>query len=432
LYNGYKVDVETVSSHKSKCKMQKNVEINEVIDIIDKNKLQNDETLRYNLKICQANNNDINKYFSDRASLSKNIEVTLDKLDQKTANKLLDQLKSEYVSVETMFKKSVLLSVLRNDANKELIKAVAKISVDDLNNSKFEIKMDQKKLIERIEKFKNDSKPFYIKFERISSVEVKQIIDYFSDESSVFNISFHSVHFSSFNKFLNEEKELINGLHLSKFSFDDLNQKEAKMFIQVLRNSNTQFTLEFKKLTCGQAKRLFKKADLTQKDIEIGKKVKTLVDMYMKNEAPIMELGEFGVKGIEFLIEINEKAFIPWRSITTVALLTAVQTTIGVGLVCTGFGATIGMSFVSEGISDSLTVFNAYRTRHFSWADYFTQKAISISISVTTTGLSKLKDAGKGAGTLFSEATKEGLEAAGSSLLSNGKNVGKELFKTGK
>jgi hypothetical protein len=432
LHNAYKVDVETVSNDKSKCKVQKNVEINDAIDAINEDKLLNDETIRYNLKVQQANTNDINKYFSERA-LSKKIEVMLDKLDQKTANKLLDQLKSEHVSVEIMFKKSVILSVLRSDANKELIKAVAKVSFDDdSNNSKFEINVDQKRLIEKIDKLKDESTVFYIKFERILPIDAKRIINCFPAESSAFNISFHLVHFSSLNKFLNEEKELLDGLQLSKFSFDDLNRDEAKMFIDVLRNCGTPFTLEFKKLTRDQAKRLLKKADLAQEDIEIGKTVKTLLDMYMKNAAPIAELDELNAKGIQYLIEINEKTFIPWRSIAAVAVLAASQTALGIALICTGFGATIGMSFISEGITDSIAAFNAYRTRQFSWTDYATQKAISISISVASAGLSKLKDAGKGVGTLVSAGTKEGLEAAGSQLLSNGKAVGKELVKAGK
>lgn len=160
----------------------------------------------------------------------------------------------------------------------------------------------------------------------------------------------------------------------------------------------------------------------------------------MNSQLPHVELAELAARGIEYTFDLSEKRFIPWRSICTVALIGTLQIVGGGLLIATGFGATVGMSLISEGISDMLYAYRAYSSRQFDWVDYGKQKAISIAISVASMGLSKFKDAGKGissvvsgeAKTLATEAAKEATEAAATQLTTNAKTIGKEMLKTGK
>ena len=39
---------------------------------------------------------------------------------------------------------------------------------------------------------------------------------------------------------------------------------------------------------------------------------------------PTLELSEFTARGIEYLLEINEKRFIPWWSVASVGLLASI------------------------------------------------------------------------------------------------------------
>ncbi|CAF4465845.1 unnamed protein product [Rotaria sp. Silwood2] len=133
----------------------------------------------------------------------------------------------------------------------------------------------------------------------------------------------------------------------------------------------------------------------------------------MNDSKPDLELSEFSGRGIEYLLEISEKRFIPWLSIASVAILGVVQMAVGAVLICTGFGATVGMSLVTEGAADLFTAYRAYSTRQFSWSDYGKQKAVSLVISAASMGFSSIKDAGKGVQTIVSGARQEILEQAG-------------------
>ena len=98
----------------------------------------------------------------------------------------------------------------------------------------------------------------------------------------------------------------------------------------------------------------------------------------------------------------------------------------------TGFGNSVGMGLIAEGLSDLFMAYRGYATRQLNWQDYCKQKAISLIISAVSAGYSKIKDAANGLSTLASEVTKEGLEQVGSQIVSNSKTVAKEMLKTGK
>ena len=104
------------------------------------------------------------------------------------------------------------------------------------------------------------------------------------------------------------------------------------------------------------------KAHLEQEEIQLSS-VKNLIELYTKSAIPHFELDEFAAKGIEYLIEINEKMFVPWMSVIAVATFGVLQVVIGGVLIAIGFGATVGMSLVAEGISDIFYAYRAYRSR---------------------------------------------------------------------
>jgi hypothetical protein len=98
--------------------------------------------------------------------------------------------------------------------------------------------------------------------------------------------------------------------------------------------------LEFKNLSCEQVKYIVQNANLQQEEIEI-RKVKNLSDSYMQTAIPRYELAEFSAIGIEYILEINEKQFVPWRSVVAVAILGSCQVIAGGVLIATGFGSTV-------------------------------------------------------------------------------------------
>jgi hypothetical protein len=106
----------------------------------------------------------------------------------------------------------------------------------------------------------------------------------------------------------------------------------------------------------------------------------------MQNSRPTLELSEFSSRGIEYLLEINEKRFIPWRSVVAVGCLAGIQMLVGGVFIATGFGATVGMGLIAEGVGDIFTAYRAYSTRQFVLSDYLKQKAVSLVISAYTMG----------------------------------------------
>ncbi|CAF4590118.1 unnamed protein product, partial [Rotaria sp. Silwood2] len=156
------------------------------------------------------------------------------------------------------------------------------------------------------------------------------------------------------------------------------------------------------------------------------------MELYTKGSIPTVELNEFTAKGIEYMIEINEKRFFPWRSVIAVAILGSLQIIAGGVLIATRFGSTVGMGLITEGIADMFTAYRAFSNRQFSWGDYCKQKAVSLVISAVSMGYSKLKDAEKGVKTLVGSAGTEALEQAGTQFATNTKTIGQTVAQTGK
>ena len=161
--------------------------------------------------------------------------------------------------------------------------------------------------------------------------------------------------------------------------FDRLGRKTAKTLIKQIRKQKLEFSLTFKELTSFQTMKLIEIVPIDQENIEITK-VKPLIELFMNESRPYLELSEFSGRGIEYLLEINEKEFIPWINIAVV------QIAVGGILIGTGFGATVGMGLITEGVADLFVAYRAYSTRQFSWSDYRKQKAVSLIISAISMG----------------------------------------------
>ncbi|CAF4129993.1 unnamed protein product, partial [Rotaria sordida] len=220
------------------------------------------------------------------------------------------------------------------------------------------------------------------------------------------------------------DDELVN------IDFDELEEETAKTLIQQIRKKKLDFSLTFKNLEYGQIENLIDTASVDQEDIKINKV--NLRELFMKELRPDLELAEFSGRGIEYLVEVSEKNFIPWFSISSVAGLAVVQMAVGGILIASGFGSTVGMGLITESVVDLFIAYQAYSKRQFSWSDYGKQKAVSLIISGISMGISAIKDGCKGAKTVMTAIGQEALEQAGTKIVTNGSAAGQVLVETGK
>ncbi|CAF1444874.1 unnamed protein product [Adineta steineri] len=409
ITSSYQVDLKIIHSD-NKIEEFINKQINELITLID---TKTDDTLRFYIIIKRANVNGINNYFKNTTNNSTNLQVDFNGLEYDSVNEKLSSIKSKSINIEMVLTKLVLLSIINR--NTRIDTATVYVTEQNLYE-----KVNRNELVKRVTELKNDDSCFYIKLE---SLQINQIESLISDCKEIsFNISFIGIDF--YNS--------INGLNgQGNFYFDNLNKTTSEIIINDLRKENIEFSLEFKDLTNDQVEYIVANANLAQENIQISK-VKNLMELYTKGSIPTLELNEFTTKGIEYMIEINEKRFVPWRSVIAVAALGSLQITVGGVLIATGFGSTVGMGLITEGIADMLTVYRAYSNRQFTWNDYCKQKAVSLVISAVSMGYSKLKDAGKGVKTLVGSAGTEALEQAGTHFVTNTKTIGQTLTQSGK
>jgi preprotein translocase subunit SecA len=382
-----------------------NVQARDAISIIEK---QENDNLRFNINFANANK--LEKEL-DKLLSSSEINIEYLRLDSETARNYLSQIKAKNIEITITGKKEDLIIV-----------------IEDKDIETIEFFDDRKNLSESLyketalRKFSEISDEIIkIKIRKIRNELANQIVGFCNVAS--FDINFMGINIKESLKSLDYENLNV--------SFDNLGESEAEKLIKVLRKENIDFGLVFKNLDYRQVEGIIAKASIDQEDIEITK-AKPLSEMFMDENKPTIELLEFSARGIEYLLEINEKRFIPWRSIVTVGAIAAVQMAVGGVLVATGFGATVGMGLITEGAADIFTAYRAYSTRQFTWSDYAKQKAVSLAISAVSMGWGKIKDAGKGAQNLIVGVGEEVLEQAGTQVVMNGKAVGKTLVQSGK
>ncbi|CAG0914726.1 unnamed protein product [Notodromas monacha] len=409
-------------------------EINEAISIV-KEEMQKDiprsKDLRFDMVIKEANVNALNEELvhSKGSDPDVTLNVEFGNLNQAEAMLKLSSIKARSLDIEFVANKSnkeLLNLVQRNEALKS-----AKVYVS--KTSTFE-KVTRKELVNRFKNLETDTSPLFVKFEALTSGVGQTSRDIVNSSCGqqgnvMFGIAFHGVQDYYNNTGLRDA-----GGHRVNLSFDKLNRKSAEMVINTLRKENLEFSLEFKDLSHKEVKFILKQASLEQEDMEI-RKVKNVCDLFMKAAYPTVEINEFESKGIQFLLEMSEKMFVPWWSVCAVAALGACQIIVGGVLIASGFGASMGMGFVTEGLADMMTAYRAYSTRQFHWSDYCKQKAVSLVISAVSAGYSKCKEsvqgAAKGMETFVTGVGKEALEQAGTQVVSNAKVVGQTLIKTG-
>ena len=128
--------------------------------------------------------------------------------------------------------------------------------------------------------------------------------------------------------------------------------------------------------------------------------------------------------GLEVVYSIEKKPKFCWSGLTCFIMGIA-QLAAGVLLTVftVGTAATIGMTLISEGISDCISGIEGMVTGEFSWAEYAISKSISIAISLASGGIARLVskvDKGAKLGSKFGSKF-------GSKLSKVGSKLGKEL-----
>ena len=409
LTSSYQVDLH-IKHTDNKVEKLENKQMNELIGEIEK---RTDGTLRFDIIIKNANINEVNKYFKRKDNTIGNLQVDFDRLDYESANEKLSSIEAKSFNIEMVLTKSILLKMIDSYA------WIQNAKVCRTEQQLYE-KIDRAELLRRINELKNEDSFFYIKLESLQISQIENIIN--ENKEITFAISFIGIDFYNSIKGLDGQ---------ANFYFNKLDKSTSEMIIKVLRTENIEFSLTFQNLEHDQVERIVSEAKLEQENMQINK-VKHITELYTKSSMPTAELNEFIAKGIEYMLEINEKRFIPWKSVISVAVLASLQILLGGILIATGFGAPVGMSLITEGLADMFTAYRAFSNRQFSWSDYCKQKAVSLVISAVSIGFSTLKNVAKGLYSVAAGVGKEALEQAGTQCITNAKTVGQTMAQTGK
>jgi len=184
--------------------------------------------------------------------------------------------------------------------------------------------------------------------------------------------------------------------------------------VETFRKANFEMDLKISNLTYDEAVSVIKTPKIKTEEIE-AKRVKNVMDYYCKGHIPqplYLLLG----RGLEFHLSLNEKLFVPWFSVCTVAGLGALQIIAGSTICLTGLGTTIGAGFIKGGCADLVYTHRVYSTRRFNLKAYVIRKTLSIGLSCATFGL--------GAFAYLGNVGTEAVEPGSVELLVNGKEVG--------
>ncbi|XP_047128515.1 uncharacterized protein LOC124809060 [Hydra vulgaris] len=383
----------------------KNISVKEAIDLVEKK----DDKCRFSIDFINANKT---ADFIQKSKIGFDIEFL--QITSKSAQEKIENTEFEVVTVEIQGTPEDLLKAVKS-STKDVQLLFAK------EEGSFSITLKANIALEKIQEEKIE----FIKIEKLTKEEAQNVFKLCPE--SKFNINLVSVN----------QKSAVNALKYfegecyARATFKNLGHFNASKFIPKIREANQDFSLIFKNLNRLQFEQLIQKASIKQEDIEITK-FKTLGELFLEENRPVLELQEFAARGIEILIEIFEKGFIPWMSISIVSAIAAVQMLVGTALVASGWSATVGIGLITEGFADLHTVYKAYSTRQFSWKAYGTQKAISLAVSAVSMGWGAIKNAGKGTVVLAEGIGSEVVEQATTQAITNFKTVGETVIQTGK
>jgi hypothetical protein len=303
--------------------------------------------------------------------------LEFNQLTQTAAIKKCNQIKADTATISITAQTGEILTII-NQLAKE-----AKVQVFDSAKEVWKIlSRDTAKHAIEI----SQSESCLIKIENVTLPLAENIIE--AAPNAEFNISFINVD-SRFDQ-VEEGGQTVN------VSFAGLECEQSKLLISKIRQENAAFSLGFDNLTAVQAQQAVAKADLSQQDILIASKLKTLSDLFTKDLRPTIELQELAARCIEYLLDVNERKFLPWRSMVVMGVIAGVQMGLGAALISTGVGAKAGLAFMTEGAADLVNTAKIGITRQHSWSDYGQQKAISLAISAFSLGWTGIKDAGTG------------------------------------
>ena len=332
------VDLEIIVDGK-KQKSKANLKAQEAIEILKNSK---DERERFNVLLKDVNET----AKSLRKETENNFTLTLEypNLSSEIAKKKIDSVKFDSLNLEISGDKAEILEPLKYYH----IKTIQLISGDNGTET-----IEIEKAGERISRIK-DQEEVWIKIEELTRETATQIIT--ACKSASFQVTFIEVKPTFIPK--DSEGESIN------VSFRELSPPVATNLIPILRKANLNFTLEFNNLKVRHLESVIAKASLAQEDIEITT-VKKLSELFMEKIRPNLELSEFAARGIEYVLEINEKRFIPWRSISILAFIGALQLFAGALLMAPGLGFTYGMSLMTETFTEGIMIYKAHNNRHF-------------------------------------------------------------------
>lgn len=267
-----------------------------------------------------------------------------------------------------------------------------------------------------------NSGQFTIKIFRKSADEINIIAHVATSSIGLDGISNTSLTVNNVSKTINDivkkkawEKILDDCTSGVCFVVETVDENQGVSVVPILRQFTFDIVLSLRSLPLEVANFVLKDARVTQEDIT-QQDIKELTSTYCSDRLPLMELRELSARGVTLIVTFNELKFVPWGSVLTIAGLAAVQAAAGGVLITTGFGASLGMSLINEGMSDLVAAHRIYNTREFSWSQYGTQKAISLTISAVSLGMSGLKDGAKGIGQLVQGGVSDSVVQAGKSV----------------
>ena len=118
--------------------------------------------------------------------------------------------------------------------------------------------------------------------------------------------------------------------------------------------------------------------------------IKFLEEYFPDDKIPHYEIKEMAALGLLYIFDVKEVSPpVDWGTCFMLAALAVMQ--IGVGILCACSGnLTIATSLVLSGLSDFEKCYNVANGELFSWDDYFSEKAITIGVTLLTIGAQNL------------------------------------------
>ena len=272
----------------------------------------------FNIKFYDAN--EIAQLITDK----NEIDIELFEISYELLNVFLEKIISNEYSLEI------------HTSKEELKNKIEKINIDyyefyedSTKTSKTFKKNELKKKIENM----TNHELYSIKLNKINKQTLQETLDLFT--YCKFNIKFLKM--EEFSYLFESEDNFAAQIAIKR-----LNKGKAKSIINHLRKENADFSLVFEDVTYQQMLEDLANCLIEQENIIVNSK-KRISELFLKEHRPTSEIEEFNERGIEYLIEVSEKKFIPWLNITAVCVIGAIQVVAGVALVYSGFGATVGI-----------------------------------------------------------------------------------------